>query len=416
MKEPRKSSRLLSIGKIVVVNLVIFLVLLEIILHLVPLKITRYPMRLNYTSDPDIGYVTMPNQHGSYHQNCVQNNHLTTNNVGMRGPDWEQKKSPKIALLGDSFLHGLTVPDHFHIASLISSRTEGEVWNGGMSGYGTYQELLLWRKLMKPNKPDITIVFLFLENDIRDNHCKLCKAENQVYSACCEVEKGRITESKNFKIRNPPSTRWINWLKKNCYTYRLLKNLYNTSQPTLHKNSFFEKESFAYNIYRPNYSKSWEDSWKIFEWTLQTLQTECKENGSELMLVNVPGPIQWSYNWKTEMTKQMGGEVPPDDLDVDYARQRLQHMVDSAQIHLLDMVPGFIEYRNKFQLPEPVFGWCCDGHWNPIGHQLAADLVVNELVKAGYLKNGSIISTPSPQDIVGDDLYEDIYTCKPIKF
>jgi len=412
MKKPRK----FSILKTIVVNMIVFLVLFELILHLVPLKITRYPMRLNYMSDPDIGYVTSPNQKGSYHQDCVKNNHLTTNNIGMRGANWEQNKSPKIALLGDSFLHGLTVPDNFHIASVLSSHTGGEIWNGGMSGYGTYQELLLWRKFMKPHKPDITILFLFLENDIRDNHCKLCKDQNQVYSACCEIVGEKIIESKNFKIRNPPSSRVFNWFKKNCYTYRLLKNLINTPQPTNNKRSFFEQESFAYNIYRPNYSKSWVDSWEIMEWTLQLLNKECNESGSKFLVVNVPGPIQWSYNWKTEMTKQMGGEIPPPDLDVNYARNRLQSILDTNHIHFLDLVPEFIEYRNKFKLPEPVFGWCCDGHWNPIGHQLAADILINKLVSEGHVKNQNIVITPSPREIVGDDLYRDIYGCKEVCF
>ena len=83
---------------------------------------------------------------------------------------------------------------------------------------------------------------------------------------------------------------------------------------------------------------------------------------------------------------------------------------------MLNLKPDFIKYRDEYKLQEPIFGWCCDPHWNPLGHQLAADLVYNHLVKLGWLKGTIRENTKSPKEVLGDKLFNDIYTCQHIKF
>lgn len=410
MKKVKKY--LLVIG----INIIIFFFLLELILHLVPLKITEYQSTIRYTSDAYVGYLPLPDQDDGHNVGCVHNSHVICNSLGMRGAEWRDNGSPEIALLGDSFLHALTIPDNMHLATLLSASTGGVVWNGGVSGYGTYQELLLWRKLMKPRKPDITIVFLFLENDIRDDQCNLCRAEGQVYSPCCEVVNDKIVERNDFEVRKPSASGLKAWIRRNCYTGRLISNLFRSRERKAGAKEFFDTGSFAYNVYRPELNQSWTDGWKITEWALKCLKDECDSVGSKLLVVNVPGVIQLASDPKLEMKLQLGDDYIPEDFDLTYPMRRLQAIADSDGINLLDLQPAFIAYRDKYKLGSPVFGWCCDGHWNPLGHRLAADLVQNYLIDKGWVTGRARTSTPSPTEVMGEKLYRQIYNCETIQF
>ncbi len=401
---------------LVSVNVFVLIVLLEVSLRFLPSKFTEFPARINYLSDKEVGYFPMPNQNESYYLNCIKNTQIKTNELGMRITPTMPDSALKIGLLGDSFLHGLTVSDSLHIATKISHYTNNKVINGGVCGYGTYQELLLWRKLIKPQKPHVTILFLFLENDIRDNQCELARSEGQVYSPCCEINNDSLQQINKFETRTNSTESFSGWLKKNSYTYRALRTLLKSENRVLSGKDFFSKKSFAYNIYRPGFNKLWDDGWKITEWSLATLKKECEESGSKLLVVNVPGPVQWAYSWKNEISKQIQDNYLPPDFDIDYTNKRLQMIINNNKIELLDLKLDFINYRDRFKLQEPVFGWCCDPHWNPLGHQLAADLVYNHLVKLGWVKGTLRQSTKSPKEILGDKLFNDIYTCQQIIF
>jgi hypothetical protein len=398
------------------INTLVFFFLLELILHLVPLEITEYHSTYQYKSDDVVGYLPVPNQDGSHNMDCIRNPHIVSNSLGMRGEEWRSDAKLKIALLGDSFLHALTIPDKLHVSTKLSQSTNSNVWNGGVSGYGTYQELLLWRKLMKARKPDITIVFLYLENDIRDNQCKLCRAEGQVFSPCCEVVADIVIQQNDFEIRKPTEEGWKAWLKRNCYTSRMIRNLFKSETKPTEAKQFFETESFAYNVYRPNLSESWKHGWKATAWALQRLKEECDGIGSKLLVVSVPGVIQLSTDWKAEMKTQLGSDYVPTDFNLNYPIQQLHSITDSAGIDLLDLQPAFMAYRDKYKLANPVFGWCCDGHWNPLGHQLAADLIQNYLVEKSWSVGLKKISTPSPIEVLGEKLFKQIYNCEMIEF
>jgi hypothetical protein len=316
-------------------------------------------------------------------------------------------------LLGDSFLLALTVSGQLHVATALRASTGGEVWNAGTSGYGTYQELLAWRKLVKPLRPDMTVVFVNLENDLRDNHCGLCRAENQRFSPCLSMEEGVVKEQKDFELRKP-STGGKEWLRRNLYTYRLLRNLFGPQHAKAASGYYFDLESFAYNVYRPHHSRQWDEAWHLTAWALGRLQAECDANGSKLLVVNVPGEIQLTRDLPQTISKQIGTDSLPSDLDLTYPIRRLRGIADSVGMAMLDLKPGFVAYRDQHQLQSPEFSWCCDGHWNPLGHRLAADLVYNELLSRGWI-NGQQRTTQPPLEILGEQMMKEIYGCGTVR-
>ncbi len=395
-------------------SLLIAFLVLELMLRIIPLKFTDFLSSFQFAWDPELGYLPVANQDAVYNIDCLRNPHVRTNSLGLRGPEWGDAKSPKIALLGDSFLLALTVSDKLHLATLLQAATGGDVWNAGVSGYGTYQELLAWRKLIKPRKPDVTVLFIYLENDIRDNHCGLCRAERQLNCPCLSVQNGNITEQMDFELRKP-TTGPKAWLKENCYSCRLFRNLTKPEplqQPA--SGSFWDQESFAYNIYRPGLSAQWDEGWDVTAWSLRELKRECDALGTQLLVVNVPGVIQLATDFSAEIKSQLGSDEVPADLALSYPMQRLKAITDTADIALLDMQPAFVAYRDLHQLQNPVFGWCCDGHWNPLGHRLAADLVYNYLVDSSWI-DGRRRETPPPVQVLGKKMMDEIYSCETVR-
>ncbi len=402
----RRSRNLLLLS----ISLLIGFGIFELMLRLIPLHQTSTFSSVKYVSDKDVGYLPVALQDAEFNLGFLHNRHIRSNSLGFRGPEWSETKRPKIALLGDSFLHALTISDEFHIATRLQSVTGGEIWNTGVSGYGTYQELLVWRRFLKARKPEITILFFYPENDIRDNHCGLCRAENQLHCPCLSVEEEAIVEDMDFEIRKQ-NTGIRSWLTEHCYTYRLLR-YYLKSEPEMPAN-YFEKESFAYNVYRPGLSAQWDEAWIVTEWSLRELKRECDSAGSQLLIVSVPGVIQLATDFDAELTSQIGSAEVPSDFDLKYPMDRLRTIADSAGIPLLDLQADFISYRDQYQLRNPVFGWKCDGHWNPLGHRLAADLVYNFLVEQGWIKGNQQL-TPSPEEVLGNEMMEKIYSGRTV--
>ena len=383
----------------------------EGVLRVVPFRLNDYHSTVAFAGDSDLGYRPVPNQDATNNLSCVRNPHVNTNSFGLRGPEWAEAPAKGIALLGDSFLFAVTISERYHLATRLGAVSGRPVWNAGVSGYGTYQELLIWRKWLRQRKPAVTVLFLYLENDIRDNQCDLARAENQKYSPCLVVRDGRVVERKEFENR-PQEAGWSAWLKQNCQACRVVRNLLRPAPKP--RPDFFDQESFAYNIYRPGLSPRWEEGWLALDWTLRTLKHETSAAGSRLLVVNVPGVIQLSPDWRAEMASQIGSKVVPEGFDIDYPIRRLRALTDAAQIDLLDLQPPFLAYRDRHGLKSPVFGWCCDGHWNPLGHRLAADLVYESLQAAGWIGGTAASPMPTPLEVLGPTLMDDIYSCNTV--
>ena len=211
-------------------SLLVALLLAEGLLRFVPHTLTDFHSSFRYSGDPDLGYPPFPVRTPPTTLPACATRTSGPTASGFAAGNGTRPVGPRIALLGDSYMLALTIDERRHLASLLRSSTDGEIWNAGVSGYGTFQELLVWRKVLRDRKPDLTVLFLYLENDVRDNHCGLSRAEGQIYSPCLEIQAGEPHERMDFELRRPDAG-WKAWLKTNCYTFRALRNLSRKARP-----------------------------------------------------------------------------------------------------------------------------------------------------------------------------------------
>jgi len=118
--------------------------------------------------DPDIGYTFIPNQKlriqhegGGYL--------FSSNSKGFRDKEWLPNEKISINILGDSFTAGDGVSNGKRWPDILNNLIKNiDVRNFGMSGTGTDQQYLIWKKFARKQPSSLTIVAILVEN-IRRN-------------------------------------------------------------------------------------------------------------------------------------------------------------------------------------------------------------------------------------------------------
>ncbi|MBM4267521.1 MAG: hypothetical protein FJ144_13055 [Deltaproteobacteria bacterium] len=120
-----------------------------------------------YVPDPELGWTIKPNGR-------IWDDRQVANADGLRAPRELPDAKPagvrRVLLAGDSFTHG----DEIAFEDTWGNRLEEElgpgweVWNGAVSGYGTDQAVLRWRKLAPRVEPDVAVLGIYREDLLRN--------------------------------------------------------------------------------------------------------------------------------------------------------------------------------------------------------------------------------------------------------
>ena len=99
------------------------------------------------------------------------------NQFGLRGPDDMQlKKTPgrkRRLILGDSYIWGFGVNQQNLFSTPEVHRTNDEIINFGVSGYGTDQEYLLLQRIWPDMRPELVVLIVCTDNDRVDNRTNI---------------------------------------------------------------------------------------------------------------------------------------------------------------------------------------------------------------------------------------------------
>jgi lysophospholipase L1-like esterase len=117
--------------------------------------------------DPLLGLVHLENKDVTWREEGYSREHL--NHSGFFDIEHPLKKAPgafRIAILGDSFTEALQLPAQFRFTNLLEDKFNSkglkrfEVFNCGISGFGSGQEYLLYLSKIKDYQPDLVILCL----------------------------------------------------------------------------------------------------------------------------------------------------------------------------------------------------------------------------------------------------------------
>jgi len=364
---------------------------------------------------------------------CTDIKGISVNPDGFRDRPWPRTKNrPRIAVMGDSFVEALRVANGEHVSAILARLTGAEVLTAGISGYATVTELFAYRRLVRPLRPDLVVVFVYPGNDIRGNSCQLDPAR----SLCGEVRELGVVYRNRVRTRDdsatvaPPASpagegqtdgsavaQLKGTLRRNLVLYQALHDLRFIVQGVI--NQIRGTVPPRWRLYLNRVSPDWEEAWRITEDALSTLKDEVEADGARLALVAIPEHFTTSREWRKEMMFGAGSAVP-DDFDPALPTRRLAAVAERISVPLLDLRPALLAYRDANHLSYPYFSFACDGHWNPLTHYLAGHATAAFLAKQGLLGDNQGDGTDllsarraafarDPTDILGAQAHRQIY-------
>jgi hypothetical protein len=261
--------------------------------------------------------------------------------------------SAPVVLVGDSFLEWSNVGQQDLVGNVLERRLGVPVANLGQAGYGPGQERIVLRRYALPLRPRVVVWQFFEGNDLGD----LQRYEE--WSA----DWPRIrADMGGFAERS--------FLRNGWRTARLMAVARReTDGPRARERSCRitageARDSTLYFAYAgtPLGERELGLLTKV-EQLLAEGQAEARQHGAELVLMFVPTKFR------------VYGDLcsyPPDGLAklwvVNDMPQRLGAFAARTGMPFLDLTPALIGARNG-----PLLYFIDDGHWTPLGHQVAGD-------------------------------------------
>jgi hypothetical protein len=323
---------------------------------------------------------------------------IRINSLGFRGPEFPVEKPKdvfRICVLGDSFIEALQVdePDTFcsQLGTLLNQtvkQTEDsarafqyEVINCGVSGYGTAQQLLLMKNYVLPLKPDLVLLAVFPENDIRNNSRGLDTAETRPYFTLSD--DGSLIADMSFRTSHQ-------WLVANSSYERIKASIINRSrvlqlvqQMRRPKPETILAKPDSKSLLSASVKENWyiyqspaaapsseADAWLVTERLLSVMSEECLKSDVGFYVFTVPTPVQiWPDRNLRETIK---AESRIDDWF--YSQTRLQQKCKALNVPFLALASEMqkqAEESSQFLagFENATMGI---GHWNHAGNAAAA--------------------------------------------
>jgi lysophospholipase L1-like esterase len=308
----------------------------------------------------------------------------------------------RIAVLGDSYTAAQEVDFEARFTQvlerLLNDRTGGakrvEVINLGCSGYGTAEELLVWRNEARRYEPDLVLLAFLTGNDITDNAPRLEPRPRP--RPFFELEDGELEPDESFRESNQYISRtgrkWqaIYWLLDHSRVAQLL----NTARLSFRSTAAAAAEAaipgedvgLNVGVYSPPQDPSWEEAWRITEALVAQLDAEVQSAGAEFAVVTLSnsGQVTPDENRRQAFIERLGVE------DLFYPERRVAAFCAARDIPCLNLAPTLLARAQLSGEALHGFGPALDyGHWNERGHEAGGKLIAEWLAERFVLTDSA---------------------------
>ena len=272
-----------------------------------------------FEADSVLGYRHAAGYRGRVYRPGVFDCPVEISQYGLRqaGVEVQLRYTRKVLLLGDSFTFGLGVSEDATFASLMQASLNAEgigVINAAQTGYSAEQEVMLGIRLMPIVSPDLILLCLYLDNDVKEDYTGGYK-DVEVRWGC------RISKDRRLAIPV------VDLLRTHSYVWMFLAQ-------RLHTEKLKEPPEViaVSHIIRPTLD------------AVMRLRDHCEDNGIGLGIVMIP--------------PRSGGTV----FDIPF-----KDVLTAEGLAILDLGESMAGGEGYFHI---------DGHWNHYGHEsAAADLI-----------------------------------------
>ena len=397
--------------------LVLFGLLFGLLLCEIFLRVIGYSYPIFYATDYYRGFALRPGIEGHYQREGES--YVRINGDGQRDREHSKTKpadTVRIAVLGDSFAEAMHVPMEQTFWSLLERKLEEchafpgkhvEVLNFGVSGYGTAQEILTLRQKVWDFSPDVVVLAFTTYNDIYDNSRALSKTPDVPYFT---YRNGELVYDSSF--RDSSAYQWhdskLSRLGRWFHDHLRLVQLVHYAQfvgklrltewrnqrraaatptpqqtpaaPTAPRSTLTADDIGIDNvIYVEPQDDNWKEAWRVTEGLIRQMSDEVRQRGAKFVVVTLSNAIQVYPDpvVRQNFMKHIGTS------SVFYPNLRLKNFAQRQQIDFLDLAEPMQVFADQNKIFLHGFGKDLgNGHWNPDGHRLAADLIAQKLCQS----------------------------------
>ena len=403
-------SRLRSwLGKLLLVLISVFIAAL---MAEIALRVVGFSHEEFYQPHPVLGYTLRTGKEGWYRKEGQS--YVRVNSEGLRDREHAKAKPAgtfRIALLGDSYSEALQVAMEESYWALLEKKLQEcgafggrkiEIINFGVSGYSTGMELLTLRERVWRYSPDLVMLQITTNNDISDNVRSLKKTDRVPYFI---HQDGKVVLDDSFKRRRTfqwgqsEVARLGRWLEDHSRLVQAIEKGHRgfkewlasrrapavTAQVTTASalaapaGSELGVDNLVYGEPR---DAVWKDAWRLTENLIVIMNSEVRGQGAQFMLVTSSNGIQVYPDAEVRKTflQGIGGS------DLFYPEKRFRALGAREGIPVITLAPQMQGYADQNKAFLHGFGdKMGEGHWNPLGHRVASELMAQELC-AGVVK------------------------------
>jgi lysophospholipase L1-like esterase len=316
-------------------------------------------------TDEQMGWAREANQHGFVIQRVpdIFKTQFQTNSLGMRDREHAIAKNGhrRIIGLGDSITEGFGVEEDETYLKVLESKylTGVEVWNLGVVGYSTDQELQQLRQVIDVYHPDVvTLGFYF--NDLAENTVRAARWEpNYAKPFFTLADSGpvltnadalRRQKSRDMKDEQRMTDRVRRFLN-NFALYRLAKYAratYRNSKAQAKRaarraapSDRVPRWSDLDQLYRAQQSAGRDSAFALAEGLLRQINRVCQAHGATFVLTYVPAPIDAIPGMMQTQLKLMGESEPDSLFNSAVLENKLADIARRDSIRFVPMVARF---------------------------------------------------------------------------
>lgn len=303
---------------------------------------------------------------------------IETNSVGMRDHEHDVNKSPgvyRILVLGDSFMEANQVEFGDAFVSVLEQRLRDavgrpiEVINASVSGWGTDDELTYLMREGIKYRPDLVLVAMTLHNDVSDN----------LLNEYHEFRNGLIEQRPVTLVPWVPylMLKLKEWMASHSHLYQVALRAVRTNWVSSEARIL---ESHVGSLLRRVPDDRIRTGWEMTSQLLQKMRQTADTVNARVAVALLPLSVQvYQENLNSFLASNGLTEA---DIDLFKPQEMMKVIGENVGVSIIDLYSVFRNTKADCRCELFVQN---DGHWNKLGHQIAAEEAARGLLHAGLI-------------------------------
>jgi lysophospholipase L1-like esterase len=350
-----------------------------------------YP--LPYETDEFCGSKLLPNFRGYWSQEGQA--YVSVNRFGFRGPEWSIPKPAntlRIAVLGDSYIEALQVPESERFSSVLEKQLNQlathdnhvEVMSFGISGWGTTNQLQALRHYVWQFEPDIVLLAFLSANDVRNNDRILEPEKCRPFFESLNGELVVDLSFRNHPLYEKSDTKWSRTKQRVINSSRILQVIQairrvppSTNSPTQSRSSNVEIGLDDGGFIAPR-TEDWQRAWTTTEAIVAHMYRDVSKKQRDFVVLCIPAgqQVHPDLRVRSAFAEHLGTD------DLTYSERRIHKLGEAEGFQVVGLAEPLGEFAETTQshlhgFPNTELG---TGHWNATGHRQAARIVAEAIL------------------------------------